>query len=103
MPIGVAIYLLLDAQSSPWLAGVGSALVGFGMGLLSTPSIVLIQEIVEWSERGGATAAYMFARSLGSTFGATAFGAMLNFGLANAGFASVSSENLRVSGRKRLQ
>ena len=65
------------------------------MGLLSTPSIVLVQEIVEWNERGGATAAYMFARSLGSTFGATVFGAMLNFGLAASGFGSVSSEDLR--------
>jgi len=94
-PIGMAVYLLLDSQSSPWLAGVGSALVGFGMGLLSTPSIVLIQEIVAWNERGAATAAYMFARSLGSTFGATAFGAMLNLGLARSGFGSISSEDLR--------
>jgi EmrB/QacA subfamily drug resistance transporter len=94
-PIGMAVYLLLDSQSSPWLAGIGSALVGFGMGLLSTPSIVLIQEIVAWNERGAATAAYMFARSLGSTFGATAFGAMLNLGLAHAGFGSISSDNLR--------
>lgn len=94
-PLGVAFYLMLDSHSSPWLAGVGSALVGLGMGLLSTPSIVLVQEIVEWRERGGATAAYLFARSLGSTFGATAFGAMLNFGLASAGFGSVSSEDLR--------
>jgi EmrB/QacA subfamily drug resistance transporter len=95
VPIGVAFYLLLNGQSSPWQAGAGSALVGFGMGLLSTPSIVLIQEIVAWSERGSATAAYLFARSLGSTFGATVFGAMLNFGLAGAGFGAVSSDDLR--------
>jgi MFS family permease len=95
VPIGVACFLALDANSSPWLAGVGSALVGFGMGLLSTPSIVLIQEIVDWSERGSATAAYLFARSLGSTFGATVFGTMLNFGLAASGFGSVSSADLR--------
>ena len=95
VPLGVAFYLLLDSHSSPWQAGVGSALVGFGMGLLSTPSIVLVQEIVEWNERGSATAAFLFARSLGSTFGATAFGAMLNFGLARSGFGSVSSDDLR--------
>jgi multidrug resistance protein len=94
-PAGVGFYLALTAQSSPWQAGVGSALVGFGLGLLSTPSIVLVQELVAWQERGSATAAYLFARSLGNTFGATAFGAMLNFGLARAGFGSVSSDNLR--------
>ena len=95
VPIGVAFYLTLDAHSSPWQAGIGSALVGFGMGMLSTPSIVLIQEIVEGNQRGGATAAYLFARSLGSTFGASVFGAMLNFGLARSGFRSVSSEDMR--------
>ena len=95
--LGTAIFALLDGQSSPWLAGVGSALVGFGMGALSSPSIVLIQEIVDWTERGSATASFLFARNLGSTFGATAFGAMLNFGLAAAGFAAVSSEELRAT------
>jgi Na+/melibiose symporter-like transporter len=95
VPAGVAFFVMLNGHSSPWQAGLGSALVGLGMGLLSTPSIVLVQEIVEWNERGSATAAYLFARSLGSTFGATAFGAMLNFGLAVAGFGSVSSEDLR--------
>jgi MFS family permease len=94
IPLGMAIFPFLDAQSSPWLAGIGSALIGFGMGALSSPSIVLIQEIVDWSERGSATASFLFARSLGSTFGATAFGAMLNFGLAAAGFSAVSSEQL---------
>ena len=43
----------------------------FGMGLSSSASIVLIQEIVDWSERGSVTASYLFARTLGSTFGAT--------------------------------
>jgi EmrB/QacA subfamily drug resistance transporter len=95
VPIGIFFYLMLNGQSSPWQAGIGSGLVGLGMGLLSTPSIVLTQEIVEWNERGSATAAYMFARSLGSTFGATVFGTMLNFGLAASGYGSVSSDDLR--------
>ena len=70
--------------------------VGLGMGLLSASSIVLIQEIVDWSERGSATASFLFARSLGSTFGATIFGAVLNYGLVHAGVAgAVSSEDLR--------
>jgi hypothetical protein len=41
------------------------------------------------------TASYLFARSLGSTFGATAFGAVLNFGLLGSGQAGASSEKLR--------
>ena len=85
----------LRADTSPLVAGLGSAIVGFGMGLSSSASIVMIQEIVDWSERGSVTAAYLFARTLGSTFGATVFGAVLNFGLLRAGLGAVSSEQLR--------
>ena len=95
IPVGSGIFVLIDAGSSPWIAGLGSALVGFGMGFLSSQSITTIQEIVEWGERGAATAAFLFARSLGNTFGATLFGAILNWRLAAAGFGAVSSEQLR--------
>ena len=49
---------LLSADSSPMVAGLGSLVVGLGMGLLSSASIILIQEIVDWSERGSVTASY---------------------------------------------
>ena len=45
------------------MAGLGSLVVGVGMGLSSSASIILIQEIVSWSERGSVTASYLFARS----------------------------------------
>jgi MFS family permease len=95
IPIGALAFVFLRADTSPAVAGIGSALVGFGMGLSSSASIVLIQEIVAWSERGSVTAAYMFARTLGSAFGATVFGAVLNFGLSHAGLGVVSSDQLR--------
>jgi EmrB/QacA subfamily drug resistance transporter len=96
IPIGAAAFVALDPSQSPYLAGAGSLVMGFGMGLLSSASIVLIQEIVAWSERGSVTASFLFARSLGNTLGATMFGAVLNYGLAHAGGASaVSSDQLR--------
>ena len=95
VPVGAFVFAMLEAESSPVFAGIGSAIVGFGMGLLSSSSIVLIQEIVDWSERGSVTASYLFARSLGSTFGATVFGAVLNFGLTHFGAAMVTSDQLR--------
>ncbi len=82
-PIGAALLLLLTPQSQPVLAGVASFLMGFGMGLISITSIALVQESVEWSMRGSATAAIIFARSLGNTLGATALGAVLNLGIAH--------------------
>ena len=95
VPAGASVFVLLTAGSSPIVAGLGSLVVGLGMGLLSSASIILIQEIVDWSERGSVTASFLFARSLGSTFGATAFGAVLNFGLMRSGNATVTSDELR--------
>jgi MFS family permease len=95
IPVGALVFVFLRPDTSPFVAGVGSAIVGFGMGLSSSASIVLIQEIVDWSERGSVTASYLFARTLGSTFGATVFGAVLNMGLMRSGLGAVTSDELR--------
>jgi MFS family permease len=95
VPIGAVVFVCLTRGTSPIVAGLGSLVVGLGMGLSSSASIILIQEIVDWSERGSVTASYLFARSLGSTFGATVFGAVLNFGLLHSGHAGASSDQLR--------
>jgi MFS family permease len=95
VPAGAVVFLFLGNASSPVVAGLGSLVVGLGMGLSSSASIILIQEIVDWSERGSATASFLFARSLGSAFGATVFGAVLNFGLLRSGHSGVSSDQLR--------
>jgi hypothetical protein len=52
------------------------------MGILSLTTIALVQDSVEWRDRGSATASIMFARSLGNTLGATILGAVLNAGIA---------------------
>lgn len=94
IPLGAGMFVLLSRDMPLFVAGLGSWTIGFGMGLLSTASLAMIQEIVDWSERGGVTSSYLFARSLGSTFGATAFGAVLNYGLIRSGVGA-SSEQLR--------
>ena len=78
------------------MAAMGSLVMGFGMGLISVPSLVLIQEIVDSSQRGSVTASNIFSRNLGSTLGATVFGAVLNYGLSRSGtLAPVTSDQLR--------
>ena len=96
MPLGAVAMLLLGPATPVAVAGLGSLVVGFGMGLFSTAAIILIQESVGWSERGSATASNIFARNLGSTLGATVLGGVLNTGLARTGAsAGVTSEDLR--------
>jgi EmrB/QacA subfamily drug resistance transporter len=84
--IGVALVILGTALLavvvglSPTVIGVATAcfVVGLGLGLTSTPSIVAAQSSVEWSERGVVTGTNMFARSVGSAFGVAVFGALSN-------------------------
>ncbi|NKN07261.1 MDR family MFS transporter [Rhizobium laguerreae] len=80
-PFGACFLLFLTPDSSPIVAGAGSFFMGFGMGLISLTSLVLVQDSVEWSMRGSATASIIFARSLGNTLGATVLGAILNAGI----------------------
>jgi MFS family permease len=81
---GGALGLALMAPgASATLVGAASFVMGFGMGLLNTTFIILIQGSVEWARRGSATASNIFARMLGSTFGAASLGAVLNASLGN--------------------
>ncbi|MGV2287971.1 MDR family MFS transporter [Trinickia sp. YCB016] len=96
LPIGALPFVVLNPASSPVLAGVGSLVMGLGMGTSSVCCLVLIQEIVGPSQRGSATASNLFSRNLGSTLGATIFGAVLNYGLGHAkGMAAVTNDQLR--------
>jgi EmrB/QacA subfamily drug resistance transporter len=90
-PVGAVFLLFLGPQSSPVVAAVGSFLMGCGMGLLSITSIATVQDSVEWSMRGSATASLIFARSLGSTIGATAMGALLNIGITHHGTGALAT------------
>lgn len=96
LPLGAVVFVVLGASSSPALAGLGSIVMGFGMGFLSTASIVIIQDSVDWAQRGSATASNIFARQLGQTLGATVLGTVLNYGLAHPlSGPAVSSDQLR--------
>jgi EmrB/QacA subfamily drug resistance transporter len=96
LPIGATAFVALGPTSSPTIASFGSIVMGLGMGFLSTSAIVIVQENVQWAERGSATASNIFSRNLGSTLGATALGAVLNSGLAQGtGSATITSDQIR--------
>jgi MFS family permease len=95
-PLGAVFFVALTPTTSPLIAATGSLVMGFGMGLVSVPSLVLIQEIVDSGQRGRVTASNIFSRNLGSTLGATLLGAVLNHGLSRSGtLAPVTSDQLR--------
>ena len=58
-------------------------IVGLGLGLVATPSLIAAQTSVEWNERGVVTGTNLFARSIGSSIGVAVFGAIANAIYAN--------------------
>ncbi|WIV55637.1 MDR family MFS transporter [Amycolatopsis nalaikhensis] len=80
---GGVLVALLDARSSLWSAAFAAFVLGLGLGLTSSPTLVAVQSVVGWDRRGVVTATNLFSRSLGSAVGAAVFGAIANATLAS--------------------
>lgn len=78
---GTAISLTWGVGTSLWSLAAGCFVVGLGMGLVASPSLIAAQSSVGWGDRGVVTATSMFARSIGSAVGVAAFGAIVNAGI----------------------
>jgi hypothetical protein len=92
IPIGALFLLFLKPGTNLIAAGIGPALMGFGMGLLNITSVIMVQGSIEWSKRASATASLIFSRTLGNTLGVAALGAVLNFGVVIFAVAQGRSE-----------
>jgi EmrB/QacA subfamily drug resistance transporter len=64
--------------------------VGLGLGLVATPTLIAAQSSVGWSERGVVTGASLFLRSIGSALGVAVFGAIANAVLGSWNGSSVN-------------
>ncbi|GAA1861439.1 MFS transporter [Asanoa iriomotensis] len=76
--LGSALLLLLGGGSSIWQVGATSLVIGLGMGLTVSPTLIASQSSVGWRERGVVTANNLFLRSVGSSLGTAVFGAVAN-------------------------
>jgi EmrB/QacA subfamily drug resistance transporter len=61
-----------------WFVALCCFVIGLGMGLVATPSLIAAQASVEWNERGVVTGTNLFSRSIGSAVGVAIFGAVAN-------------------------
>ena len=75
---GAGLLLTVDASSSVLHLAAPNFVMGLGFGYVASPAIVAAQSSVGWAQRGVATGATMFARSVGSAVGVAAFGAIAN-------------------------
>ncbi|HXT79136.1 MAG TPA: MDR family MFS transporter [Acetobacteraceae bacterium] len=75
---GCGLLITLTPERGPAWAGLGSFVIGIGMGFSNTVFIVSIQASVPWRQRGAATSSSMFLRFIGQSLGAASCGAVLN-------------------------
>jgi MFS family permease len=76
--VGSVLCTLLTAQSSVLEVAGACFVVGAGLGLASSPTLVAAQSVVGWDRRGVVTATNMFSRSIGSAVGVAVLGAVAN-------------------------
>lgn len=76
--IGSVVLALTAYTPNPVLVAASCFIVGLGLGLVATPTLIAAQSSVEWNERGVVTGTNLFARSIGSALGVAVFGAVAN-------------------------
>ncbi len=76
--VGSSLTALLGSSSSVWSVAGCCFVVGLGMGLVASPTLIAAQSSVGWADRGVVTANNLFFRSIGSAVGVAVFGAIAN-------------------------
>ena len=76
--LGGVVIASFASHPSVVVVAVSCFIIGLGMGLTATPSVIAAQASVPWNERGVVTGAGQFSRSIGSAVGVAIFGAIAN-------------------------
>jgi EmrB/QacA subfamily drug resistance transporter len=75
---GTVMCTLLHEYTPILMITVACFVIGVGLGFTASPTLVAVQSVVGWQQRGVVTGTNMFCRSLGSAVGAAVFGAIAN-------------------------
>ncbi|MFC0625162.1 MDR family MFS transporter [Kribbella deserti] len=74
---GLGMLGMIDHTTPYWFVGVGMLLMGLGMGMLMQNLVLAVQNTVDVSQIGAASASVAFFRSLGGAVGVSVLGAVL--------------------------
>lgn len=120
--ISTALLPTLGIKSSLVLVLIYVFIMGFGLGGAFTTLTIIVQESVDYSRRGAATAANSLVRTIGQTIGVSVFGSIFNLYIVkyftargimgvepsnlykfSSNSASVSAEQIKLSLNSSLQ
>jgi EmrB/QacA subfamily drug resistance transporter len=76
--VGTLSLWLTSSHPNVWSVAISCFVVGLGLGLVATPTLIAAQASVDWNERAVVTGSNMFMRSMGSAVGVAIFGAIAN-------------------------
>ncbi|HEX4686832.1 MAG TPA: MDR family MFS transporter [Nocardioides sp.] len=76
MTVGMLLLTRLDEGSSDLYFSLSTLVLGVGIGLAMQVLTIIVQNTVEYRDLGVATSGVTFFRTIGSAFGAAAFGAI---------------------------
>ena len=75
---GLLLLSRVNEHTSATVMGLDMAVFGFGLGLIMQVLVIAVQNAVDYSDLGTATAGVTYFRSIGGSFGASVFGTILN-------------------------
>jgi EmrB/QacA subfamily drug resistance transporter len=75
--VGCFVLAAIHPSSPPTLLMASMLLVGMGLGLVSTPYLLAVQNAVPWHQRGVATGSVQFFRTMGGAIAVAALGTVL--------------------------
>jgi EmrB/QacA subfamily drug resistance transporter len=76
--LGTVLCAMQGEGSRVWQVAAACFVVGVGLSLTNVPTLVAVQSVVDWRQRGVVTATNMFSRAIGSAVGIAVFGAIAN-------------------------
>lgn len=95
--LGAVGLVVATIVPDPVTTAIACFVVGLGLGLVASPTLIAAQSSVPWSERGVVTGANMFLRSMGSAVGVAVFGAVANGVIADSGLGVHSGVAIRAA------
>ncbi|HEY8701357.1 MAG TPA: MDR family MFS transporter [Arthrobacter sp.] len=96
--VGLGLTGTMDHTTELWRAGIFTAVLGLGLGMLLQNLVLAVQNTVKASDIGTASASVAFFRSVGGAIGVSVLGAILGSRVTQLAKEGLAAANISVQG-----